>query len=109
MPRATSASVYGSRPLDDTYHTVTPRRAYGLRSESAPDGYYAGPVNPRKPRPRRNGPVRSNMPDAATRRELAQAAAAAALDALDVAPRVIRPDYAAERSMLPKMDWLGDE
>lgn len=38
--------------------TVPPRVArpvHGLRSGSAPDGFYAGPLTPRRPR---NGPVR---------------------------------------------------
>lgn len=51
MGRATSASVYGSSWIDVA--RVPARRsarAYGLRSESAPDGWYAPARMPRKPK-----------------------------------------------------------
>ena len=86
MSRATSASLYGSRPMDDTYRTYTPIRAHGLRSESAPDGYYAGPQTPRKrPTARRvAAPVRSNKPDPAVAREVARLARIAEREASNV-------------------------
>lgn len=70
MSRADSASLYGSgTPLNlARVNATAPRRPHGLRSESSPDGWYAGPRTPYKPRPRRNGPVVSNKPDAATLR-----------------------------------------
>lgn len=51
MRRATSASVYGQSWIDVS--RVPARRsprAYGLRSESAPDGWYAPARMPRKPK-----------------------------------------------------------
>lgn len=85
MARATSASLYGSRPPVDESRTPARRapRAYGLRSESAPSGWYSAGSPIRKSRPRRNGPVTSNMPDPATVKALAEMAAVAAREAAE--------------------------
>lgn len=66
--------------------TVPPtaaRSAHGLRSASAPNGYYAGARSPRKPRQvvPRNGVVTSNRRDPKVAREIAR------LDAIDRAER----------------------
>lgn len=84
MSRATSASLYGSKPLDDLYRVHAPVLAHGLRSESAPTGYYSGPQTPRKRTVRRAAPVRSNRPDPAVAREVARLARIAEHEANDV-------------------------
>lgn len=80
MSRATSASVFGSKPPVDESRMPARRasRAYGLRSESAPSGWYSAGARPSVPRRRRNGPVVSNLPDPAV---LAERAAMAAREA----------------------------
>lgn len=65
MSRATSAGLYGSKPPVDESRMPARRapRAYGLRSESSPTGWYGSGAVARKPKPRvrRNGPVTSNI------------------------------------------------
>lgn len=64
MARATSAGLYGSKPPVDEARMPAKRapRAYGLRSESSPTGWYSAGARPSKPRPSRpkSGPVTSN-------------------------------------------------
>lgn len=95
MSRATSASVYGSKPLDDTYRTFAPKREIGLRSESAPRGQYSAGAYARKRRT--PGDVRVSVPQHV--RTTRAMAANRAMEEDHDAPvaRVIRPDYAAER------------
>lgn len=78
MSRADSAGVYGSgTPLNlARLNRVAPPASHGLRSESAPNGWYSAgtrPSTPRKPKPYRNGPVTSNRPSASVSREQARA------------------------------------
>lgn len=89
MSRASSASVYGSKPPVNLGRMPVKRapRAYGLVSESAPTGWYAGAKNPPRVRTTRpkNGPVTSNRPkrDAATEKALREMAAIAEREAAE--------------------------
>lgn len=85
MSRASSASLYGGGAMDlSRALAMAPRYPHGLRSESAPDGYYSGPQTPRKRTVRRASPVRSNRPDPAVAREVARLARIAEHEANDV-------------------------
>lgn len=107
MSRATSASLFGSKPPVDEARMPERRapRAYGLRSESAPSGWYSAGSPVRKSRPRRNGPVTSNMPDPATVKALADLAAVAAREAAEEDTPVrrgqsVRIDSDSERAII---------
>lgn len=101
MSRATSASLYGSKAPVDVSRMPARRapRAYGLRSESAPSGWYSAGARPSKPRPRRNGPVVSNKPkrDPAVQAELDRLARIAAMEAAEDDARAIRDARAEDR------------